>query len=84
MQNRYSSLATIFLATALSLAGFPPDSFTQGHVQSEKVILDTDIGGDIDDSFALCLALEIPELEILGITTVWGFGISSNRHPECE
>jgi purine nucleosidase len=38
----------------------------------EKVILDTDIGDDIDDAFALALALRSPELQILGITTTFG------------
>ena len=36
-----------------------------------KIILDTDIGDDVDDSFALALALKSPEIEILGITTVF-------------
>lgn len=35
------------------------------------VIIDTDIGDDIDDSFALCLAMQSPELEVLGVTTVF-------------
>ena len=35
----------------------------------QLVILDTDIGDDIDDAFALGLALRSPELELLGITT---------------
>jgi purine nucleosidase len=38
----------------------------------EKIIIDTDIGGDIDDAFAVALALQSPELEILGITTASG------------
>src|SRR5215467_14450977 len=37
-----------------------------------KVILDTDIGDDIDDAFALALLLRSPELELQGITTAWG------------
>jgi len=37
-----------------------------------KVIIDTDIGDDIDDAFALALALRSPELEILGVTTCFG------------
>jgi purine nucleosidase len=37
-----------------------------------KIIIDTDIGDDVDDAFALGLALASPELEILGITTAWG------------
>jgi purine nucleosidase len=34
------------------------------------VFLDTDIGDDIDDALALALALESPELKVLGISTV--------------
>lgn len=38
----------------------------------QKIIIDTDIGDDIDDAFAVALALSSPEVEILGITTAWG------------
>lgn len=38
----------------------------------EKVIIDTDIGDDIDDAFAIALALRSPELEIIGISTTFG------------
>jgi purine nucleosidase len=38
----------------------------------EKIIIDTDIGDDIDDAFALALALRSPELQIIGITTTFG------------
>jgi len=36
------------------------------------VILDTDIGTDIDDAFALALIINSPELELIGVTTVAG------------
>lgn len=36
------------------------------------IILDTDIGTDIDDAFALALVLESPELDLVGVTTVSG------------
>ncbi|MBS0580797.1 MAG: nucleoside hydrolase [Proteobacteria bacterium] len=36
------------------------------------VIIDTDVGDDIDDAFALAVALQDPHLEVLGITTAWG------------
>ena len=39
---------------------------------SELVLLDTDIGDDIDDAFALSLALKSPEVKLLGITTAYG------------
>jgi purine nucleosidase len=40
--------------------------------QPQLVIIDTDIGDDIDDAFAVGLALSSPELKILGITSAWG------------
>jgi inosine-uridine nucleoside N-ribohydrolase len=36
------------------------------------ILLDTDIGTDIDDAFALALILRSPELALLGVTTVSG------------
>ncbi len=39
---------------------------------TEKIIIDTDIGGDIDDAFAVGLALRSPEFQILGISSAWG------------
>lgn len=39
---------------------------------SHLVIIDTDIGDDIDDAFALALALKSPELKVLGVTTAFG------------
>ncbi|MGA8149916.1 MAG: nucleoside hydrolase [Terriglobales bacterium] len=39
---------------------------------AEKVIIDTDIGDDVDDAFALALAVRSPELEILGVMTNFG------------
>jgi inosine-uridine nucleoside N-ribohydrolase len=37
-----------------------------------KVLLDTDIGSDIDDAVALAYLLAQPECELLGVTTVTG------------
>ena len=37
-----------------------------------KVIIDTDIGTDFDDTMALLYALHLPDLEILGLTTNYG------------
>ena len=37
----------------------------------EKVIIDTDIGDDVDDAFALALAVKSPEFEILGVSTTF-------------
>src|SRR6201987_976773 len=61
-------LAVVLLSAAVPL-------WTQKPTKSsprEKVIIDTDIGDDIDDAFALALALRSPELEILGVTTNFG------------
>ncbi|AXC15256.1 Inosine-uridine preferring nucleoside hydrolase [Acidisarcina polymorpha] len=38
----------------------------------QLVIIDTDIGDDIDDVLAIGLALSSPELKILGIESAWG------------
>lgn len=38
----------------------------------QKILLDTDLGSDIDDSVALAYLLSKPECELLGITTVTG------------
>ena len=37
-----------------------------------KIILDTDIGTDVDDAVALALILCSPELELVGVTCVYG------------
>ena len=41
----------------------------------EKVLLDTDIGSDIDDAICLAYLLANPECDLLGITTVTGESI---------
>jgi len=43
------------------------------------VILDTDIGGDIDDAYALIQVLRSPELKLLGVTTVSGDAVRRAR-----
>lgn len=40
--------------------------------QRIPIILDTDIGTDVDDAFALALILRSPELDLLAVTTVAG------------
>jgi len=37
-----------------------------------RIILDTDIGTDVDDCLALALILASPELELIAVTTVYG------------
>jgi purine nucleosidase len=54
----------ILLATGLRGIAASPEKI--------PVILDTDIGSDIDDAFALALIINSPEFELLGVTTVSG------------
>ena len=44
----------------------------QSGSQKHPVLIDTDIGDDIDDAFALALALRSPEITLCGVTTVFG------------
>jgi len=41
-------------------------------VAKEKILLDTDIGNDIDDAFCLAYLLAQPRCELVGVTTVTG------------
>ncbi len=50
-------------------------SFAQGGAASrapEKIIIDTDIGDDVDDAFALAQAVKSAELQVLGVMTTFG------------
>jgi purine nucleosidase len=47
-------------------------SSSPGTTPKQLIIIDTDIGDDIDDAFALALAERSPEFRILGITTAFG------------
>lgn len=40
-------------------------------MEKMKLIVDTDIGDDIDDAFALALIIKSPEFDLLGVTTVY-------------
>jgi inosine-uridine nucleoside N-ribohydrolase len=57
---------------ALPFAHLPRIWAQNAPVTKQKVILDTDIGDDIDDAFALALALKSPELEILQVNADFG------------
>jgi inosine-uridine nucleoside N-ribohydrolase len=54
------------LATGLHAQPTPPAG------AATEIIIDTDIGDDIDDAFAIALALQSPELHILGFTPTFG------------
>jgi inosine-uridine nucleoside N-ribohydrolase len=53
-------------------SGQPAPAARQLAASPQLAILDTDIGDDIDDAFALALALRSPELHILGVTSAFG------------
>ena len=67
--STFAILFTILVASSVHAQSQKPP---QAASQSEKIIIDTDIGDDIDDAFAIALALKSPELEILGISTTFG------------
>ena len=74
-----SRATTHFLLAFLIVVLLASSSFGQSRQTSspaqtapQLVIIDTDIGDDVDDAFAVALALQSPELKILGITTAWG------------
>ena len=66
---RWASVAWIIFAMGIGIRTAPNQ---ESAVQPQLVVIDTDIGDDIDDAFALALALRSPELKILGITTTFG------------
>lgn len=58
---------------ALAICVWPGLNWAQGTGGApEKVIVDTDIGDDVDDAFALALAVRSPELQVLGVMTTFG------------
>jgi purine nucleosidase len=63
MKIRTFTLLSLLFVTAFSL---------RLSAQGQKVIFDSDLGGDIDDAFALALLLASPELDILGIVMDYG------------
>jgi purine nucleosidase len=68
------SVAGMFALSMLLSSSQSAQTGTSGSraATTEKVIIDTDIGDDIDDAFAVGLALRSPEFEILGISSAWG------------
>jgi purine nucleosidase len=65
--------AALQCLVCLAVCAWPTANWAQvsPSTPAEKVIIDTDIGDDVDDAFALALALKSPELEILGVTTTF-------------
>ena len=62
----------LLLVVALGARGQQAPAAGQLPPEPQLAILDTDIGDDIDDAFALALALRSPELRLVGITTAFG------------
>jgi purine nucleosidase len=64
------------LLASIGVTSSSPSSAAVSHEArgslAAKVIIDTDIGTDIDDAFALGLALASPDIQLLGITTASG------------
>jgi purine nucleosidase len=58
-----------FGATLLSASAQATDA-PKKDAKDIPIILDTDIGTDVDDAFALALILASPELDLRGVTTV--------------
>ena len=80
MDRQQTKLRRFLISTALAVIV----TGAVGHAQSgpvdagslqpsaQRVILDTDIGDDIDDAFALALVLASPHVKLMGIVTAWG------------
>jgi len=70
-----AALAVLF-AVSIHPAAPPQSSATRvgggGAASSTPVILDTDIGTDIDDTWALALLLSLPELDLKLVVTDYG------------
>jgi inosine-uridine nucleoside N-ribohydrolase len=67
----FAALALIAVAV-LSVRGQPAPGVAPKNAAQQLVVLDTDIGDDIDDAFALALLLQSPKIRLLGITTAFG------------
>lgn len=74
MKSLLAALACALLALG-TLSATAPALLAQTSPSAsapQKVIIDTDIGDDIDDAFAIALALSSPHVQVLGITTAYG------------
>jgi inosine-uridine nucleoside N-ribohydrolase len=69
----------------VALTLFPASGIAAEPPAADKVpiLLDTDIGSDIDDAFALALALASPEVDLAGVTTV-GAGAEDRAWMVCR
>jgi purine nucleosidase len=72
MERVAPHLIALFLLAGWSAQAQPAPRVGPKPALPQPVILDTDIGDDIDDAFALALLLRSPEVKLLGITTEFG------------
>ncbi len=69
MQRASAKAAYLLCVTLVALAS---NASMAAVTPTQPVIIDTDIGDDIDDAFAVAVALHSPRLDVIGITTAWG------------
>jgi len=75
MKKLRALIVLLVLISAMFAPSLPAQASSSGVKAGptpQLVIIDTDIGDDIDDAFALALALKSPELKVLGVTTTFG------------
>ncbi|MGH9493822.1 MAG: nucleoside hydrolase [Candidatus Sulfotelmatobacter sp.] len=77
MRSRGLRWLACLLACMVPASLIAQKEIAQNAAAPEKIIIDTDIGDDVDDAFALALAVKSPELTVLGVTT--GFGDTEAR-----
>jgi purine nucleosidase len=68
----FGKLTAAAAALLFLLCWAAPAAAQKPPVAKVPILLDTDIGDDIDDAFALALALASPEIDLRGVTTVSG------------
>jgi inosine-uridine nucleoside N-ribohydrolase len=65
-------VAALAMGSVVAAGGQKVAAEQRAATAPQLAILDTDIGDDIDDAYALGLALKSPELRLLGVTTAFG------------
>jgi len=69
---RCFGVLSFFVLVGFAALGQQMPAVQPASATPQLAILDTDIGDDIDDAFALALLLKSPEVKMLGITTAYG------------
>ncbi|MFZ1935124.1 MAG: nucleoside hydrolase [Thermoguttaceae bacterium] len=77
--TRVVFVATLFLLTAVVAISFAADGPPSVSVNKLPVILDTDIGDDIDDTWALVMLLKSPQFDVKLITTTCGKNVYRSK-----